>query len=40
MYSHSQDEHFLQPIFVYLPLLAHSSGIGGVASSDSFLKFS
>jgi hypothetical protein len=40
MYPHSQDESFFQPIFVYFPLLAHGSGIGGVASSEGFLKFS
>jgi hypothetical protein len=38
MYSQSQDDNLLQPILVYLPLLAHGSGDGGVASSERLLK--
>ena len=34
VYCRSQDDFFLQPIFIYLPLLAHNSGLGGVASSE------
>jgi hypothetical protein len=39
-YLEKQDDHFFQPILVYLPLLAHGSGIGGVGSSDRFVVFS
>jgi hypothetical protein len=38
LYRLTQDDHFFQPILVYLPLLAHGSGIGGVASSERLLK--
>src|SRR5579859_2964624 len=34
VYCHSQDDFYLQPVFVYLPLLAHNSGLGGVTSSE------
>jgi hypothetical protein len=40
MYLGKQDDFFLQPILVYLPLLAHGSGIGGVGSSERLLSFS
>jgi hypothetical protein len=38
LYAQSQDDHVFEPILVYLPLLAHGSGIGGVASSERLLK--
>jgi hypothetical protein len=34
MYGGSQDGYLFQPIYLYLPLLAHGSGIGGVGSSE------
>ena len=40
MYLERQDDDFLQPILVYVPLLAHGSGIGGVGSSERLLSFS
>jgi hypothetical protein len=40
MYLGNQDDDLFQPILVYLPLLAHGSGIGGVASSERLLSFS
>jgi len=30
MYLGKQDDELFQPILVYLPLLAHGSGVGGV----------
>jgi hypothetical protein len=40
MYLGKQDDELFQPILVYLPLLAHGSGIGGVVSSERLLSFS
>jgi hypothetical protein len=40
MYLGKQDDDLFQPILVYLPLLAHGSGIGGVVSSERLLSFS
>jgi hypothetical protein len=34
MYLEKQDDSLLQPNYLYLPLLAHGSGIGGVVSSE------
>jgi hypothetical protein len=38
MYLGGQDDYELQPNYVYLPLLAHGSGIGGVGSSERLAK--
>jgi hypothetical protein len=40
LYGLTQDDDLFQPILVYLLLLAHSSGIGGVASSERLLNVS
>jgi len=40
MYLGKQDDELFQPILVYLPLLAHGSGVGGVVSSERLLSFS
>lgn len=40
MYLGKQDDFFLQPILVYLPLLVSGSGDGGVGSSERLLSFS
>jgi hypothetical protein len=37
MYGGYQDDFELQPNYFYLPLLAHSGGIGGVGSSERLL---
>jgi hypothetical protein len=37
MYLGKQDDSQSQPNYLYLPLLAHSGGIGGVGSSERLL---
>jgi hypothetical protein len=37
MYLGKQDDSQFQPNYLYLPLLAHSGGIGGVGSSERLL---
>jgi hypothetical protein len=39
VYLEIQDDDFLQPILVYVPLLAHGSGFGGVGSSEEIAEF-
>jgi hypothetical protein len=34
LYRRSQDDSQLQPLRFYVPLLAHNSGLGGLASSE------
>jgi hypothetical protein len=34
MYAEKQDDDRFQPNYLYLPLLAHSGGFGGVGSSE------
>src|ERR1039457_7334543 len=34
LYRRSQDDSKFQPLRVYVPLLAHNSGLGGLASSE------